>query len=172
MPRVKNNSRNQGSQPDAPDIQVESAAGCGGELDSASGRKLSSSRVPLAKPIRQYISQLASDFRKKHGPQDRRTGDRIARLFRSGITPRRSPGRSPTPEVRKAVELRQRGTPWPKIFPVVIPDYWNLLYEEQYCLRDKLRRAVSAYCRRRRTKRRKRRRENDSSPVHTRSDTA
>ena len=169
---VKSKSRNQVSESDAPDVQGEPVAGFGGEQAAVSGRKLSSSRVPLAKPIRQHIGQLASDFRKKHGPQDRRTGDRIARLFRSGITPRRSPGRPPTPEVRKAVELRQRGTPWPKIFPVVIPDYWNLLYEEQYCRRDKLRRAVSAYCRRRRNKRRKRRREKDSSPVHTRSDTA
>ena len=169
---VKSKSRNQVSESDAPDVQGEPVAGFGGEQAAVSGRKLSSSRVPLAKPIRQHIGQLASDFRKKHGPQDRRTGDRIALLFRSGITPRRSPGRPPTPEVRKAVELRQRGTPWPKIFPVVIPDYWNLLYEEQYCRRDKLRRAVSAYCRRRRNKRRKRRREKDSSPVHTRSDTA
>ena len=169
MPRVKSISTNHGSKPDA---QVESAADYGREQASVSERKPYRDRVPLAKPIRQHVSQLASDFRREHGLQDRRTGDRIARLFRISITPRRSSGRPPTPEVLKAVELRQRDTPWPKIFPVVIPDYWNLPYEEQYCRRDKLRRAVSAYCRRRRNKRRKRRREIDSSPVHTRSDTA
>ena len=163
MPRVKSISTNHGSEPDTSDAQVESAADYGRKQASVSKGKPSSSRVPLAKPIQQYVSQLASDFRREHGLQDRSTGDRIARLFRTSITPRRSSGRPPTPEVLKAVELRQLDTPWPKIFPVVIPDYWNLLYEEQYCRRDKLRRAVGAYFRRRRTKRSNRRRERDLS---------
>ncbi len=162
MPRVKNNSRNQGSRSD---VQVEPEA-------SVSKRKSSGTKVSLPQPIHRDIGKIASAFCKKHGLMDRATAERIARMVRASITPRRSPGRPPTPEVLKAVELRQRYTPWPKIFPVAIPEYWNLLYEEQYCRRDKLRRAVGAYFRRRRTKRRKRRREKDSSPVHTRSDTA
>lgn len=129
MPRVKDKNRNQGSEPVAPDAQGESAADFGTEQASVSERKLSSRRVPLAKPIRQHISQLASDFRKKHGLQDHRTGDRIACLFRSGITPRRSTGRPASPEVLKAVELRLKKTPWSRVFPQVISGYWDLLYD-------------------------------------------
>ena len=149
MPRVKSISTSQGSKPDA---QNEPVAGFSGEHDSASGRKLSSSRVPLPKPIQQHVSQLASDFRQVHGLQDRSTGDRIARLFRSGITPRRSAGRPASPEVLKAVELRRKKTPWSRVFPQVISGYWDLPYEKKYYRGDKLRRAVAAHLRRRRTK--------------------
>ena len=160
MPRVKSKSRIQGSEPDA---QVESATDFAKEQASHSEPKPSRDRVPLAKTIRQQVSQLASDFRREHGLQECRLGDRIARLFRSGITPRRTVGRPATPEVLKAVALRRKNTPWPRVFPQVIADYWDLPYEEQYCLRDKLRRAVGAYFRRRRTKRSNRKREKDLS---------
>ena len=160
MPQVKSKSRNQGAEPD---VQRESATDFAKEQVLASERKPSGTRVPLPQPIRRDIGEFASGFRKKHGLLDRPTGERIARLLRASLTRRRSPGRPPTPEVLKAVELRQRDTPWPKIFPVVIPDYWNLPYEEQYCRRDKLRRAVGAYFRRRRTKRSNREREKDLS---------
>ena len=149
MRRVKSKSRNQDSEPDA---QVESAADFGREQAPVPERKPSISRVPLAKTIRQQVSQLASDFRREHGLQDCRLGDRIARLFRSGITPRRSVGRPASPEVLKAVELRRNNTPWSRVFPQVISGYWTLPYEEQDCRRDKLRRAVAAHLRRRRTK--------------------
>ena len=142
MARVKSISTNQGSRSD---VQVEPEA-------SVSKRKPSGSKVSLSQPIRRHIGKFASEFCEKYGFMERPTAECIARLIRISITPRRSPGRPPTPEVLKAVELRQRDTPWPKIFPVVIPDYFNLPYEEQYCLRDKLRRAVGAYFRRRRTK--------------------
>ena len=169
MPQVKSISTNHGSKPDP---QVESAADFGKEQASHCEPNRPSSRVPLAKTIRQRVSQLASDFRREHGLQECRLGDRIARLFRSGITPRRTVGRPATPEVLKAVALRRKNTPWPRVFPQVIADYWDLPYEEQYCLRDKLRRAVGAYFRRRRTKRSNRKREKDLSSVRPRSDAA
>ncbi len=152
MPRVKSISTNQGSELDAPDAQLESAADFGREQASVSERKPSGTRVSLPQPIHRDISELASGFRKKHGLQGRRLGDRIARLFRSGITPRRSVGRPATPEVLKAVELRRKKTPWSRVFPQVISGYWDLPYEKKYYRGDKLRRAVAAHLRRRRTK--------------------
>ncbi len=146
MPRVKSISTNQGSQPDA---QVEPAAGFGGEQDSASGRKRSSSRVPLAKPIQQHVSQLASDFRKKHGPQDRRTGDRIARLFRASITPPSARGRKPTQTVITAARLLQQKVPWSEIYPVAIPGYGDMPKFEREGRTGQLRRNVNRFLRRR-----------------------
>ena len=146
MPSVKGKSRNQDSEPDA---QVESAADFGREQASVSGRKLSSSRVPLAKPIQQHVSQLASDFRREHGLQDRRIGDRIARLFRASITPRSSRGRRPTEVVVIAARLLQQRVLWSEIYVEVIPLFEDMhKYEREYHTRQ-LRRNVNRFLKRR-----------------------
>ena len=146
MRRVKGKRSNQGLEPDA---QGEPAADLGREQASVSGRKLSSSRVPLAKPIQQYVSQLASDFRREHGLQDRRIGDRIARLFRASITPRSSRGRKPTQTVTTAARLLQQKVPWSEIYPVVIPGYGDMPKFERECRTGQLRRNVNRFLKRR-----------------------
>ena len=146
MPRVKSIRTNQGSQPD---VQVESAADFSREKDSVSGRKLSSSRVPLAKPIQQHVSQLATDFRQVHGLQDRSTGDRIARLFRSGITPPSARGRKPTQTVVTAARLLQQKVPWSEIYPVAIPGYGDMPKFEREGRTGQLRRNVNRFLQRR-----------------------
>ena len=68
-----------GSSLRAPEPQasaVASAEDSGKEQASHSEPNPSSSRVTLAKPIEQYVSQLASGFRREHGLQDRGIGDR------------------------------------------------------------------------------------------------
>ena len=146
MPRVISISTNQGSQPDA---QVEPVAEFGKEQAAVSERKPSSSRVPLAKPIRQHVSQLASDFRQVHGLQDRSTGDRIARLFRTSITPPSARGRKPTQTVITAARLLQQKVPWSKIYPVVIPGYGDMPKFERECRTGQLRRNVNRFLQRR-----------------------
>ena len=132
MPRVKSKSRNQDSEPDAPDVQGESAG-----------------RVPLGKAIRSDISELASDFRKKHGLQDRSTGDRIARMFRASITPPSARGRKATQTVITAARLLQQKVPWSKIYPVVIPDFEDMDKYERECRTGQLRRNVNRFLKRR-----------------------
>ena len=132
MPRVKSISTNQGSELEAPDAQGESAG-----------------RVPLAKPIRQHISQLATDFRREHGLQDRSTGDRIARMFRASITPPSARGRKATQTVITAARLLQQKVPWSKIYPVVIPGYGDLPKFEREGRTGQLRRNVNRFLKRR-----------------------
>ena len=146
MPRAKSINTNHGSKLDA---QVESAADCGKEQPSHSEPNRSSSRVPLAKPIQQYVSQLASDFRREHGLQDRSIGDRIARLFRASITPRSARGRKATQTVTTAARLLQQKVPWSEIYVEVIPLFEDMhKYEREYHTRQ-LRRNVNRFLKRR-----------------------
>ncbi len=146
MPRVKSISTNQGSKPN---VQVEPVADFGKEQGSASEPKRSSSRVPLAKPIQQYVSQLASDFRREHGLQDRSIGDRIARMFRASITPPSARGRKPTQTVITAARLLQQKVPWSEIYPVVIPGYEDMPKFEREGRTGQLRRNVNRFLQRR-----------------------
>ncbi len=132
MARVKSKSRNQGPEPDAPDVQGESAG-----------------RVPLGKAIRSDISELASDFRKKHGLQDRSTGDRIARMFRASITPPSARGRKATQTVITAARLLQQKVPWNKIYRIVIPGYGDMPKFEREGRTRQLRRNVNRFLKRR-----------------------
>ena len=146
MPQVEGTSRSHGSESD---VQGESAAEFGKEQTSVPERKPSISRVPLAKPIRQHVSQLASDFRREHGLQDRSTGDRIARMFRASITPPSSRGRKPTQTVTTAARLLQQKVPWSEIYLVVIPGYGDMpKYEREHHTRQ-LRRNVNRFLKRR-----------------------
>jgi hypothetical protein len=46
--------------------------------------------------------------------------------------------------------LRGQGLKWPKVYAVVIPNYWSLSYPERFWRSHKLRDAVNAHLRRRR----------------------
>ncbi len=111
--------------------------------------KRSRTRVPLPQPIRRDISELASGFRRKHGLQDRSTGDRIARMFRASITPPSSRGRKPTQTVTTAARLLQQKVPWSEIYLVVIPGYGDMPKFEREGRTRQLRRNVNRFLKRR-----------------------
>ena len=104
----------------------------------------------LPAPLRRAVTRFAKEIRLGHGLLDRLTADRLSRLIRASVTARRKPGRKPTPEVLRAVELRQQRIPWPKVYSEVIPNYWSLSYPDRFWRSHKLRDAVNAHLRRRR----------------------
>jgi len=104
----------------------------------------------LPQPLRRAVTRFAKEIREGHGLVDRPTADRLGRLLRASITARRKPGRKPSPEVLRAVELRQQRIPWPKVYSEVIPGYWSLSYPDRFWRSHKLRDAVNAHLRRRR----------------------
>lgn len=104
----------------------------------------------LPVPLRRAVTRFAKEIRQGHGLLDRPTADRLSRLIRTSVTARRKPGRKPSAEVLRAVELREQRTPWPKIFSEVIPSYWTLSYPDRFWRSHKLRDAVNAHLRRRR----------------------
>ena len=139
MPRVKNNSRNQGSRSD---VQVEPEA-------SVSKRKSSGTKVSLPQPIHRDIGKFASAFCKKHGLMDRATAERIARMVRASITPRSARGRKPTQTVITAARLLQQKVPWSEIYVEVIPIFEDMPKYERECRTRQLRRNVNRFLRRR-----------------------
>ena len=104
---------------------------------------------PLPAPVCQAVTRFAAEFRKEHGVQDRSAADRIARLLKASITPRRPRGRPPTPHVRQAANLRLKGVSWQAIYPIAIEGHSSMDKYERTYQTDKLRRNVKAYLRRR-----------------------
>ena len=141
-PKVTQNSGNRS-------VEKSDAATSGTCVVAVPDRRLPETRPPLPQPIRRDISELASDFRRKHGLQDRRTGDRIARMFRASITPPSSRGRKPTQTVTTAARLLQQKVSWSQIYPVVILGYEEMpKYEREHHTRQ-LRRNVNRFLKRR-----------------------
>jgi hypothetical protein len=114
------------------------------------GRAPRGGRSPLSAVLRRTVSRFAREIRQDHGLLDRPTAERLSRLLKAALTARNKPGRKATPEVLRAVELRRSGTPWPKIYSAVIPNFWSLSYPDRFWRSRKLRDAVSAHFRRRR----------------------
>jgi hypothetical protein len=97
------------------------------------------------------LSKTAAEIRKASAePIKRSEAQRMARYLVSVLVPRRSPGKKPTAEVLKAVELKQQGKPWFAIYPQVISDYDRMPKYERSWKCFKLRRAVAASLKRRR----------------------
>ena len=118
--------------------------------NSSGARGRSGSALPA--DLRKLVSQCAKQIRSDHGELDKATADRLSRLLRSSITPRRKPGRKPTPEVLRAVELRDRSVPWPMVFAELIPGYFAMDLANRSYRSGRLRDAVGAHLRRRRQK--------------------
>ena len=105
--------------------------------------------APLPAPVCKAVAQLASQFRKEHGPQEYSAAERIGRLFKASITPRRPKGRRVTPEVRKAAGMRQEGAEWKAVYAAVFPGFSSMDKYERTCRTSSLRHNVNAYMKRR-----------------------
>ena len=119
-----------------------------GDHNSRHGSRRGSQRrrtpAPLPAPVCKTVSQLASQFRQQHGLQDRSAGDRIARMLKASITPRRPKGRPVSPGVRRAAEMQQQGTEWTTIYAAVIPDFSGMDKYQRAYWTPRLRRNVNA----------------------------
>jgi hypothetical protein len=91
---------------------------------------------------------LASLFREQHGFQDRSAAERIARLLKASITPRRPKGRPVAPEVCKAAEMRRKGAEWRAVYVAVFPGFSSMDKYERTCRTSGLRRNVKAHMKR------------------------
>ena len=124
-----------------------------GKHDTREARVQRSARhrkpAPLPAPVCKMVSQFASQLRNEHGLQERSAAERIGRLVKSSITPRRPRGRPVAPEVRKAAEMRQRGAEWRAIYPAVFPGFATMDKYERTYRTPRLRRNVKAYMKRR-----------------------
>ena len=122
-----------------------------GKADRAqpSSRKPNKTSPPLPAPLCQAVTRFAKSFRQEHGLQDRSAADRIARMLKASITPRRPKGRPVSPGVRRAAEMRQQGTEWRAVYAAVIPDFSGMDKYQRAYWTPRLRRNVNAYMKRR-----------------------
>ena len=122
-----------------------------GKADRAqpSSRKPNKTSPPLPAPLCQAVTRFAKSFRQEHGLQDRSAADRIARMLKASITPRRPKGRPVSPGVRRAAEMRQQGVDWKTIYAAVIPNFNGMDKYERTCRTVSLRGNVRAYLKRR-----------------------
>ena len=109
----------------------------------------SSKLAPLPAPVCKAVAQLASQFRNEHGPQEYSAAERIGRLFKASITPRRPKGRKVSSAVRKAAEMRQDGAEWRAVYAAVLPGFSAMDKYERTCRTSSLRHNVNAYMKRR-----------------------
>jgi len=119
------------------------------------GRRRKVAPPHLPDPICRTLSRFAEKFREEHGYQDPRTAERIGRLLKSSITPRRRRGRPVTPEVRRAAELREQGASWATIYSAEIPGFADMDKYERAYPTQRLRDNVTAYLKRRKRHRSK-----------------
>ena len=116
---------------------------------SRTGSRRRHKPAPLPAPVCRTVAEFASEFRKQHGLQDRSAADRVVRLLRASITPRRPKGRPATPQVRRAAEMRQQGAEWKTIYAAVIPDFTGMDKYKRAYWTPRLRGNVKAYMKRR-----------------------
>ena len=88
------------------------------------------------------MTQAASDLRELYGVPDKKTADRMLRIFRAALVTRRTPGRKPSKEVLAAVELKERGWSWPRIYAEVFADWQSWPFYERSYKKFNLRKAV------------------------------
>ena len=111
-------------------------------------RSLKEARQPEPAPWHREVTRFASDLAELHGPFDRPTAERIARVLRAVLVPRKRPGRKPSKEVLLATELREKGVPWPRVYPQVFKGWERWPFAKRSYMRFNLRRAVAARRRR------------------------
>jgi len=100
--------------------------------------------IDLARSVVRFAKRL----RSKHAI-DRACAERLARLFRASLVPRRKPGRKPTDRVLTALKMRGEKLPWSDVYRAVIPGYAELHPCDRIHLSRNLRRAVAAFLKRR-----------------------
>ena len=104
-------------------------------------------------PWHRTVTHSAANLRKRYGPVDRDTADRMTRIFRAAVMPRKPPGRKPSKEVLTAVDMLLQNRPWVEIYPEAIDGYSEMPFHMRNYRSYKLRRAVAAYMKRRGIKR-------------------
>jgi hypothetical protein len=118
-------------------------------------------------PWHRSVTRSAKAARKRWGPLDRETAERMARTYRAVIMPRSTPGCKPDQETLRAAKAYQTGmeryfaspdpprmreyqrTLWQAIYREVIPNYANLDKLERHYRTNKLRCNVRKWLRRR-----------------------
>jgi len=121
---------------------------------------------PHHEPWFRIATRFAAEIRKRCGTPDNQTEERIVRVFRAALRPRKTAGRKPDHETARAAELwiagvRRHRLPgqrlslrqfqhqlWQHIYRIVHPDFerWDTLTKQYYT--GTLRRNVKAYLRR------------------------
>ncbi len=123
------NKRVNDSDPRLPESPVFGKA----DRTRPSSRNPSKTSPKLPARLCQSVTRFAKELRKEHGLQDRSAADRIARLLRASITPRRPKGRPVTPQVRRAAEMRQQGAEWRVVYAAVFPGFSSMDKYERTC---------------------------------------
>ena len=104
--------------------------------------------APLPASVCKSVSRFAAEFCIEHGLQDHRTAERVSRLLKAAITPRRRKGRPVSAEVRRAADMRQQGAEWKAVYEAVIPGFDGMDKYERTYRTSRLRRSVKAYLKR------------------------
>jgi hypothetical protein len=108
------------------------------------------------------VLKAAAEIRAKYAEllSERVSADRVARLFRVAIFPRRQPGRKLSESVEIALPMRQTGDNWQNIYAAALPGFRALDKYERLLRCTNLRRNVNKALRRRAAKT-----ENSLAPV-------
>jgi hypothetical protein len=109
--------------------------------------------------ITQHARMIASEYRKLFAA-DRQLKDRVVRLLRALLPPRRRRGRPRNQSTTRAIELyrkfrrqcpeEQPRATWSRVYPLVIPGYDSMPELEQRTAREKLRERIAWRRRKRR----------------------
>ena len=125
------------------------------EVAAVSGpRRKAPPRLISTVALDRDVLKAGAEIRAKYSKllSERVAAERVARLFRAALIPRRQPGRRLSESVKIAVEMRLKRENWPNVYGAALPGYRTMdKYERLGCCAN-LRRNVSKALRRRAAK--------------------
>ncbi len=78
----------------------------------------------LAQRVREFTDALRRDYGREIHRNPRAFKHQVVRLVRLGLPP--GPGRPPDEAITRAIQLRERGTPWLEVYRKCIPNFADL----------------------------------------------
>jgi len=116
------------------------------------GRRTAGKAIQLSPELIRRLHVFSDELKKQYTElRDDAVALLAGRVFSKSLLPsHHPPGRPGSPEITKALELREKGVPFRKIPWIVIPDFAKMPSPEQSVTRERLRHGV--YMRRKRNR--------------------